>query len=84
LGWVGHSLHWIRLRQQERIASEHWIVVESDSSPRPPWGLWLCGESGVSQVYVDVPADQLAAERQRAQRMFPEATIVQGRLLADR
>ena len=73
LGWVGHSLNWIR--QRERFYSDRtWnpnlkanITRREDVRPAPAL-LWLFGAQGRSHLWLKGSGDLEAAKR-----LFPEA-----------
>lgn len=66
-GWVGHSLSWIRQRQEWRDIHRGDQGWETGTDIRAPGGLWLFGEHGERNIPVSYPNDVPHVER-----LFPE------------
>jgi len=74
LALVRHQLDWIEERHQEFL----WEEGDLGDAP-PPWHLWIFGERyGVEGMSIGVTDPDVGApeERERMQRLFPEARVV--------
>src|SRR5690242_305171 len=72
LAWVGHSLNWIRQRQQAKEANVA-KVFPLVGTKQAPAGLWLWGEKGEVTIWCDRDDDELVKQ------LFPEAEVVEWR-----